>query len=61
MSTHTAGERRDRQHVIGSGAHRRVSGGAAYAATKGAMDSFTVALAKESWLQGIRVNAIRQA
>ena len=36
-----------------------LSGGAAYAATKGAMDSFTVALAKEVGLQGIRVNAIR--
>jgi len=36
-----------------------LSGGAAYAATKGAMDSFTLALAKEVGLQGIRVNAIR--
>ena len=36
-----------------------LSGGAAYAATKGAMDSFTVALAKELGAEGIRVNAIR--
>ena len=36
-----------------------LGGGAAYAATKGAMDSFTLALAKEVGLQGIRVNAIR--
>ena len=36
-----------------------LSGGAAYAATKGAMDSFTIALAKEVGTEGIRVNAIR--
>ena len=36
-----------------------LSGGTAYAATKGAMDSFTVALAKEVGTEGIRVNAIR--
>ncbi len=36
-----------------------LSGNAAYAATKGAMDSFTLALAKEVGTEGIRVNAIR--
>src|SRR4029453_16093864 len=36
-----------------------LSGGAAYAATKGAMDSFTIALAKEVGTEGIRVSAIR--
>lgn len=36
-----------------------LGGGAAYAATKGAMDSFTLALAKEVATEGIRVNAIR--
>ena len=36
-----------------------LSGGAAYAATKGAIDSFTIALAKEVGTQSIRVNAIR--
>lgn len=36
-----------------------LAGGAAYAATKGAMDSFTVGLAKEVGAEGIRVNAIR--
>ncbi len=36
-----------------------LSGGAAYAATKGAMDAFTIALAKEVATEGIRVNAIR--
>jgi len=36
-----------------------LAGGAAYAASKGAMDSFTFGLAKEVGLEGIRVNAIR--
>ena len=36
-----------------------LGGGAAYAATKGAMDSFTLALAKEVGTEGIRVNAMR--
>ncbi len=36
-----------------------LSGGAAYAASKGAMDTFTLALAKEVGLEGIRVNAMR--
>lgn len=36
-----------------------LGGGAAYAASKGAMDSFNLALAKEVGLEGIRVNAIR--
>lgn len=36
-----------------------LGGGAAYAASKGAIDSFTLALAKEVGLEGIRVNAIR--
>ena len=36
-----------------------LSGGAAYAATKGAIDAFTLALAKEVGKQGIRVNAMR--
>lgn len=36
-----------------------LAGGAAYAATKGAVDSFTMALAKEVGRQGIRVNAMR--
>ena len=36
-----------------------LSGGAAYAASKGAIDSFNLALAKEVGPQGIRVNAIR--
>ena len=36
-----------------------LSGGAAYAATKGAIDAFTLALAKEVGTQGIRVNAMR--
>jgi NAD(P)-dependent dehydrogenase (short-subunit alcohol dehydrogenase family) len=34
-------------------------GGAAYAASKGAIDSFTLALAKEVGREGIRVNALR--
>lgn len=34
-------------------------GGAAYAASKAAIDTFTLALAKEVGLEGIRVNAIR--
>ncbi len=36
-----------------------LGGGAAYAATKGALDSFTLALAKEVGVEGIRVNAMR--
>ena len=36
-----------------------LSGGAAYAASKGAIDSFTLALAKEVGTSGIRVNAVR--
>ena len=36
-----------------------LSGGSAYAASKGAIDSFTLALAKEVGLEGIRVNALR--
>ena len=36
-----------------------LSGGAAYAASKGAMDTFTLALAKEVGGEGIRVNALR--
>ena len=36
-----------------------LGGGAAYAASKGAIDSFTLALGKEVGLEGIRVNAIR--
>jgi NAD(P)-dependent dehydrogenase (short-subunit alcohol dehydrogenase family) len=36
-----------------------LGGGAAYAASKGAIDSFNTALAKEVGAEGIRVNAIR--
>ncbi len=36
-----------------------LGGGAAYAASKGAIDSFTLALAKEVGAEGIRVNAMR--
>ena len=36
-----------------------LSGGAAYAASKAALDTFTIALAKEVGLEGIRVNALR--
>lgn len=36
-----------------------MKGGAAYAASKGAIDSLTIAMAKEVGKQGIRVNAIR--
>ena len=36
-----------------------LGGGAAYAASKAAIDTFTLALAKEVGLEGIRVNAIR--
>jgi NAD(P)-dependent dehydrogenase (short-subunit alcohol dehydrogenase family) len=36
-----------------------LAGGAAYAASKGAIDSFTLALAKEVGKDGIRVNAVR--
>jgi len=36
-----------------------LAGGAAYAASKGAIDSFTLALAKEVGQEGIRVNALR--
>lgn len=36
-----------------------LAGGSAYAGTKGAIDSLTVALAKELGEQGIRVNAVR--
>jgi NAD(P)-dependent dehydrogenase (short-subunit alcohol dehydrogenase family) len=36
-----------------------LGGGAAYAASKGAIDSFNLALAKEVGIEGIRVNAIR--
>ena len=35
------------------------AGGAAYAASKGAIDTFTLALAKELGPEGIRVNALR--
>ena len=36
-----------------------MAGGAAYAASKGAIDAFTLALAKEVGPEGIRVNAMR--
>ena len=36
-----------------------LAGGASYAATKAAIDAFTLALAKEVGLEGIRVNALR--
>ena len=36
-----------------------LAGGSHYAATKGAIDTFSLALAKEVGLEGIRVNAIR--
>ncbi|MES2509110.1 MAG: SDR family oxidoreductase [Pseudomonadota bacterium] len=36
-----------------------LGGGAAYAASKGAIDSFTLALGKEVGAEGIRVNALR--
>jgi len=36
-----------------------LAGGSAYAASKGAIDSFTLALAKEVGKNGIRVNAVR--
>jgi NAD(P)-dependent dehydrogenase (short-subunit alcohol dehydrogenase family) len=36
-----------------------LAGGAAYAASKGAVDTFTLALAKEVGPEGIRVNALR--
>ena len=36
-----------------------LGGGAAYAASKGAIDSFNLSLAKEVGIEGIRVNAIR--
>lgn len=36
-----------------------LGGGAAYAASKGAIDAFTLALAKEVGSEGIRVNALR--
>jgi NAD(P)-dependent dehydrogenase (short-subunit alcohol dehydrogenase family) len=36
-----------------------LAGGAAYAASKGAIDTFTLALAKELGPEGIRVNALR--
>ena len=36
-----------------------LSGGSAYAGSKGALDSFNLALAKEVGPQGVRVNAIR--
>ena len=36
-----------------------LGGGAAYAASKAAIDTFTLALAKEVGLEGIRVNAVR--
>jgi NAD(P)-dependent dehydrogenase (short-subunit alcohol dehydrogenase family) len=36
-----------------------LGGGAAYAASKGAVDSFNLALAREVGAEGIRVNAIR--
>ena len=36
-----------------------LGGGAAYAASKGAIDSFNLALAREVGVEGIRVNAIR--
>lgn len=36
-----------------------LAGGAAYAASKGAIDTFTLALAKEVGAEGIRVNALR--
>ena len=36
-----------------------LAGGAAYAASKGAIDTFTLALAKEVGREGIRVNALR--
>lgn len=36
-----------------------LAGGSHYAATKGAIDTFTVALAKEVGKEGVRVNAVR--
>ena len=36
-----------------------LAGGSAYAGSKGALDSFNLALAKEVGTQGIRVNAVR--
>lgn len=36
-----------------------VAGGTAYSASKGAIDSFNLSLAKEVGLEGIRVNAVR--
>ncbi len=36
-----------------------LAGGVAYAASKGALDSFTIGLAKEVGAEGIRVNAVR--
>ena len=36
-----------------------VAGGTVYSASKGAIDSFNLSLAKEVGLEGIRVNAVR--
>ena len=36
-----------------------VAGGTVYSASKGAIDSFNMSLAKEVGLEGIRVNAVR--
>ncbi len=39
--------------------HGSITGGTAYSASKGAIDAFSTALAKEVGLQGIRVNTLR--
>jgi len=50
--------RRDRQRLLGGGADRRPAVRAPYAATKGAIETFTRGLANEVGREGIRVNAV---
>ena len=51
--------RRDRQRLVGRGPPWRRRPYVDYAAAKGAIESFTVGLAKEVAAEGIRVNAVR--
>ena len=57
---HGGARRRDRQPVVGGGAARRARASTSTTPPrKGAIDTFTLGLAKEVAAEGIRVNAVR--